>query len=478
MGIQACKVSNSKVNQHICKMENSPKAQAAPAAGGYLSSLDGYRAFGTFVVLMHHVPFIFIRTPFAYGWWVLQSFFVISGFLLTMILLKEKEKGFPFGHYLKNFYLKRFYRIFPLYWAFLALFGLILFIFGVTQVPLFSGLMQEYKQNWLFLWTYTYNFKELANFLQDLNCNLSPFFSHLWSLSVEEQFYLMLPFMVFFLSKDNLKRLVLAIIIGSPLLRLGTYFYFNHLAFTPEYAEYFSKDDFLKESWVAVIILRSTWCQLDCLAFGMALALWDFKWIVSPKKVFWWVFAGFVALVTINGIIIAAGTETAHIEAIAVHNPLLRKAMEIFPMAFLKFYLTVSEHINLTQNYQFVYMYSVVNTLSFLIVLSCIRNEPIMNFFKRESIVYSGKITYGAYVFHYPLLMFLILFTLPIMTKVQKLSNKAFTMFLGDYAGVAGSQLASEITMLIIYLPLLWILSHWSFKYFEMYFIKLKARVK
>lgn len=459
-------------------MSEKPKAQAAISTGSYVSSLDGYRAFGTFVVLMHHVPFIFIRTPFAYGWWVLQSFFVISGFLLTKILLKEKEKGYPFFGYMKNFILKRFYRIFPLYWAFLAVFGLLLLLFGLTKVPLYSDLMREYKQNWIFLWTYTYNFKELANFLQGVNCNLSPFFSHLWSLSVEEQFYFILPVMVFFLKKENLKKLILAIIILSPVARIITYYYFEGLAYTPEYSGYFANNDFLKDSWVAVIILRATWCQLDCLAFGMALAVWDFKWIKSPKKVFWWAFAAFIVIVTVNGIHIASKTPTAHILEMAEFNPLLRKTLEIFPMYFVKFYTAVSEHLNLTQNFQFIYIYSVVNFLSFLIVLSCIRDQPIMNFLRRDSVVYSGKITYGAYVFHYPLLMFLILFTIPIMNKIQKLSFKAGNILWGEHFGIIGSQLASEIAMLIIYLPLLYLLSHLSFKYFEMYFIKLKAKVK
>jgi peptidoglycan/LPS O-acetylase OafA/YrhL len=167
-----------------------------------------------------------------------------------------------------------------------------------------------------------------------------------------------------------------------------------------------------------------------------------------------------------------------HLQELAALNPMLRKSMEIFPTAFLKFYVAVSEHINLIQNYQFVYMYTVVNSLSFLIVLSCIRNQPILNFFRREGMIYSGKITYGAYVFHYPLLMFIILGTLPLISKAQKLSYKAANMFLGEYAGVVSSQLASEIFMLVVYLPLLYLLSHLSFKYFEMYFINLKAKVK
>ena len=250
----------------------SDQPQAKPSTGKYISSLDGYRAFGTMVVVMHHVPFIFLRTPFAYGWWVLQSFFVISGFLLTMLLLKEKQKGYPFAKYLKEFYLKRFYRIFPLYWAFLAVLALIVFIFGVTKIPLISGLLGEYKHNWWLFWSYTYNYKELANVIQNVKPDFNPFLSHLWSLSVEEQFYLILPFLIFFFSKENLKKIVIGIIVLSPVARLASYVYLNHLAYTPEYSAYFSNDDFMKDSWISVIILRATWCQLDCLAFGMALA--------------------------------------------------------------------------------------------------------------------------------------------------------------------------------------------------------------
>lgn len=456
----------------------SEQPTAKPSTGAYIGSLDGYRAFGTMVVVMHHVPFIFLRTPFGYGWWVLQSFFVISGFLLTMLLLKEKEKGYPFLRYLKEFYLKRFYRIFPLYWTFLAVLTLIIFIFGITKIPLLSGLLEEYKVNWWLFWTYTYNYKEIANFVQDIQPNFNPFLSHLWSLSVEEQFYLILPFMVFFFSRENLKKVVLAIIVLSPIARLLTYLYFDQLAYTPEYSGYFNGDDFMKDSWVAVIILRATWCQLDCLAFGMALALWKFEWIKSAKKWFWWSFLAFLVIVTVQGVVIAQKTDAAHILQLAEINPLLRRALEIFPMWFVKFYTAVSEHLILIQNYHFVYIYTIVNFLSFLIVMSCIRNKPFLNLMNNGKMIYSGKITYGAYLFHYPLLMFIILFTVPIMVKVGKLSQKAFAMIFGDYIGIVGSQITSEIFTLMIYLPMLWYISKWSFEYFEMYFIKLKYKVK
>jgi peptidoglycan/LPS O-acetylase OafA/YrhL len=356
--------------------------------------------------------------------------------------------------------------------------ALIVLIFGVTKIPLISGFLQEYKDNWWLFWSYTYNYKEIANFIKNVKPDFNPFLSHLWSLSVEEQFYLILPFLVFFLKKENLKKVVIGIIVLSPLARLGSYLYLNHLAYTPEYSAYFSNDDFMKDSWISVIILRATWCQLDCLAFGMALALWDFKWIKSAKKWFWWSFLAFLIIVTLNGIYTATHVETAHILKMAEINPLLRKAMEIFPMWFLKFYTSVSEHLVLIQNYHFVYIYTIVNFLSFLIVMSCIRDQPFLNFMRNDKMVYSGKITYGAYLFHYPLLMMIILFTIPIMVKVNKWSFKAISMFSGDYIGLIGSQLTAEIFTLMIYLPALWFISKWSFEYFEMYFIKLKYKIK
>ncbi len=456
----------------------SDQPQAKPSTGAYFGPLDGYRAFGTFVVVMHHVPFIFLRTPFAYGWWVLQSFFVISGFLLTMLLLKEKEKGYPFLKYIKEFYLKRFYRIFPLYWTFLAVLTIIVLLFGITKIPLVSGLLEEYQVNWWLFWSYTYNYKEIANFLMDVQPNFNPFLSHLWSLSVEEQFYLILPLLVFFLSKENLKKVVIGIIVLSPLARLASYLYFDHLAYTPAYSGYFQDNDFMKESWIAVIILRATWCQLDCLAFGMALALWKFEWIKDAKKWFWWAFLGFLVIVTANGIYTASHVEASHLVEMAKVDPILRKTMEIFPIWFVKFYRSVSEHLVLIENYHFVYIYTIVNFLSFLIVMSCIRNKPFLNFMRNEKMVYTGKITYGAYLFHYPLLMFIILFSIPVMVKVNKLSTKAISMFFGDYVGLVGSQLFAEIFTLVIYLPLLWYISKWCFEYFEMYFIKLKYKVK
>jgi peptidoglycan/LPS O-acetylase OafA/YrhL len=320
--------------------------------------------------------------------------------------------------------------------------------------------MREYKQNCFFLWTYTYNYKELINVLQGNNGNLSPFFSHLWSLSVEEQFYILLPVMVFFTSNKGLKRLILAIIILSPLVRLATYFYYDHLSMTAAYLPLFKGDEILRESWVTVIILRTTWCQLDCLAFGMALAVWGFDWIKSPRKVFFWAFAFFVAVVTVNGIIYAQKMDLPALLA----NPMFsyKKVVEMFPEWFAKFYISVSDHHSLVTNHQYAYIFTVVNTLSFLIVLSCIRDQPIFNFFRNEKVIYTGKITYGAYLFHYPLLMFLIIFLGFVFVKFDRKFG----------------QLGFEFSMMLVYLPLLWVLSHWSYKYFEMYFMKLKDKVK
>lgn len=454
------------------------ETKAVQKPRSFIASLDGYRTLGTLIVVMHHVPFVFFRTPFGYGWWVLQSFFVLSGFLLTMIQLKEKDKGYPLARFMKEYYLKRFYRIFPLYWTFLAVLSIIILAFGVTQIPLVSGLLEEYRDNWFLFWSYTYNYKEIVNFAQDLQPNFNPFLSHLWSLSVEEQFYLVLPLLVFFLNRESLKKVVLGIIILSPLIRLGTYLYFNHVAYLPENSAYFNDNDYMKDSWTAVIILRTTWCQMDCFAFGMALALWDFSWIKSAKKWFWWAFLGFVVLVTANGIVMAYQLETETLLAFSEQNPILRRTLEIFPIWFVKFYTSVSEHLILISNYHFVYIYTLVNFLSFLIVLSCMRNRPFLSFLSNDKMIETGKFTYGAYIFHYPLMMLITIFSIPFIVKLNKISTKGFTMIFGDYMGVLGSQLVAEIATAAIYLPLLWLISKWSYEYFEMIFIRLRYKMK
>ena len=102
-----------------------------------------------------------------------RVFFVISGFLITTLLLKEQAQSGSIS--LGLFYIRRAFRILPAFFLFIGCVAL-LSVFGVTPVPAYS---------WLYVLTYTVNFAPFPPFVWVL--------IHLWSLSVEEQFYMMWP---------------------------------------------------------------------------------------------------------------------------------------------------------------------------------------------------------------------------------------------------------------------------------------------
>jgi peptidoglycan/LPS O-acetylase OafA/YrhL len=127
-------------------------------------------------------------------------FFVLSGFLITGILLDSKNCT----GYFRTFYMRRLVRIFPLYYGVLAVcFGLL------HRVPLFH----EYAPRQAWLWLYAGNFTHIAGF------DFDPGFAHFWSLAVEEHFYLIWPVVVLLLSRSTLMLTSMMILTLSPLLR-------------------------------------------------------------------------------------------------------------------------------------------------------------------------------------------------------------------------------------------------------------------
>ena len=145
----------------------------------FFSSLDGLRFLCIAAVLWHHSPMMHLDWPLATrGFLGVDMFFVLSGFLIVTLLLREHDK---FGKIsLKDFYVRRSLRIFPIYF---------LFIFGAFAVAPFlsdsSSLKEAVSANWLYLVTFTINYADESKGI----------FSHLWSLSVEEQFYFVWPFL-------------------------------------------------------------------------------------------------------------------------------------------------------------------------------------------------------------------------------------------------------------------------------------------
>lgn len=151
---------------------------------------------------------IIISRLFGTGWIGVQLFFVLSGFLITSILL-ERKRAYARGEYLSGFYLRRALRILPLYYGFLLLYFLVLRdLPGLdTPTPLYSADSAS-----LFLFYY--------NNRAALLDHSAPVLHMYWSLCVEEQFYLLWPLLVWHLGPRGLRRVCVLIFAGALSFRL------------------------------------------------------------------------------------------------------------------------------------------------------------------------------------------------------------------------------------------------------------------
>jgi peptidoglycan/LPS O-acetylase OafA/YrhL len=168
----------------------------------------------------------------ALGWFGVQLFFVLSGFLITGILLdgRHGERS------LRSFYARRVLRIFPLYYVTLTV--------TLIIIPLATGWHFPGSEHQLWLWIY------LSNWTIPFGLRVFAY-AHFWSLAVEEQFYLCWPLIVRWTSRRGLALVCLLMIAAAPLGRLLV----RALGAPPEAAYMF------------------TFCRMDALAMGALAAL-------------------------------------------------------------------------------------------------------------------------------------------------------------------------------------------------------------
>jgi peptidoglycan/LPS O-acetylase OafA/YrhL len=170
-----------------------------------LPSLDGLRAMSILFVLVGHVsnaPAFMLLAPRIRGSLAglgVRVFFVISGFLITTLLLAENDRYGTIS--LRNFYFRRTMRIFPPFYAYVA----------IIALAAAAGLVQLRPHDVLAAVTYTVNYHH----------DRAWYLGHAWSLAVEEQFYLVWPFVFCYLGVKRAALVCLATLAVSPLLRFG-----------------------------------------------------------------------------------------------------------------------------------------------------------------------------------------------------------------------------------------------------------------
>jgi peptidoglycan/LPS O-acetylase OafA/YrhL len=160
----------------------------------YIPTLDGWRAIAILLVLVDHTIFHTFRH---YGWTLVgghgvQIFFVLSGYLITGKLLEDGS--------LRKFYTRRAFRILPVLLAYLAVvafLGLFLHRIPVLRSEITTSLF--FFRNWWFYPTTTWS-------------GIGWFTAHLWSLSIEEQFYLIWPILMLKCGKGALRQMLAAVL--------------------------------------------------------------------------------------------------------------------------------------------------------------------------------------------------------------------------------------------------------------------------
>ena len=165
-------------------MSRPTTADRVPAAGDHVDALDGLRGVAVLLVVLYHCGFPSLQAfSLIPGWIGVDLFFALSGFLITTLLLQERRDtgAIRLGH----FWVRRFLRLMPAYYAYV---GLLLVWMWLEPGALFAHGDQSPA---LFVLSLLFYF---VNFVNEVDIWDHHWFSiHLWSLSLEEQFYLLWP---------------------------------------------------------------------------------------------------------------------------------------------------------------------------------------------------------------------------------------------------------------------------------------------
>jgi peptidoglycan/LPS O-acetylase OafA/YrhL len=208
-----------EVEQSRLTPSETPRASA-----GRVPELDGLRGTAIFMVVVFHyleqqgavaggglTPVL--QRLVLMGWSGVDLFFVLSGFLIGGILLDARNSP----SYFRTFYTRRFFRIIPIYYLWILAYVVLIAVAGAA--------LRSRSNSGVIMPLGTPIF---AHFLFLQNLMVIPFaglagawFSHLWSLAVEEQFYLISPLVVRLLSRRHLTIFLGFVIAGAPMLRIG-----------------------------------------------------------------------------------------------------------------------------------------------------------------------------------------------------------------------------------------------------------------
>jgi len=311
---------------------------------GYLPGLDGVRALAVLGVLLYHGDLTWMRG----GFLGVDVFFVLSGFLITTLIVEEYSRSGRIDF--KRFYLARARRLLPALLLMLVIVGMLAaFVYRESAATFRADALASlfYVTNWWFIFSDASYFEAIGR---------PPFLQHLWSLAVEEQFYLLWPALVLILLRWRGRRAVFYVALGAA---LASTLWMAFLAISNGYPQeadpsraYFGSDS-----------------HIMGLLLGAALAM-----VWRPGRLSTRLTAGAKAVITAIGILALLG------------------------VAY--FFLFVGEYSNFLYRGGFLVLSAIVCVL---IAAASHPGAPFGRMIGSQPWRYIGQRSYGLYLYHWPI---------------------------------------------------------------------------
>ncbi len=343
--------------------ENPNLTYRSPAGRQHYPALDGLRGLAILLVVIYH-NFGFINKYFFFGWLGVDLFFVLSGFLITDILMNTAGSK----NYLRNFYFRRILRIFPLYYL-----CLILFLIVLPGLPAESGL-KYYTDNQEWIWTFLQNWLYIFNPPEQTNT-----LNHLWSLAVEEQFYLLWPLAILLIRKPKYLLVFITLLLVAT-LGFRLWIWMHHIANFAYYNLYtFTRIDGICIGCMVALLLRINAKFLKKYTTGIVLffAALNFAFFFINRfyqfSFPYLALAGYTTFAMIFGLLVnLAVTSESKLVNLVFNNPLLKFFGRIsygFYMFHWPVYLLLSPYLSgwvngFTGGWKTEFIVSVIGTLA------------------------------------------------------------------------------------------------------------------
>ena len=361
----------------------------------HVPTLDGLRGLAILLVMGSH--FFFNVGVFRLGWIGVDLFFVLSGYLITSMFIRHAFSRRLVGIFYRN----RVLRILPLYLAFILFFLIASYLLPASKTELLLASSTKYfwLKHFLFVqnWIYVFGASEALLYTP---------LAHLWSIAIEEQFYIFFPLIIYIINKIRYKFIFIAAGILLVILFRSLEFYQHGMQVTQQHYQY------------------NTFYRLDTFLAGVLLAylLRDIRDSKYLNKIFR---------------LLLAASFSMYIFMVVYYNSMLSDNPSIITIG-----------------------YTVIAIMFMSLIYFTVQQKTklLEKIFTNRFLVFSGKISYGLYIFHVP--FYFIDYTL-----------------LHNYFGFLltwGNEKIVSVIFSSALIGIVYLISYVSYTYFERYFLKMK----